>query len=500
MEKNLFDNTLRFDIKTSSINMKTTCYESLKIPDYKSNVYKMLSTSQSADISSVKVKDGKILIEGAVNITALYETEEADLESIQIPASFSINTDFDYPEGIYNHMYYVLVENVDLKLLKNRKIEAECILNLMGMSIITVESTTLDTASTSQNMMYKYEDIEHMSARTQSEEKTVRDSIFTNTEAEIEIVSLSCMLTDISHSLSNVGILYNAALKGSVLCSIESEKLYKSYEFEIPFNCFIERNSLAAIDYYQIYASILSKTADIDSANQDGYINVEITVKATAYMYQNSKTRALADAYIKAEQSTVEFEKQNTFLIKNKTIKSIPLCKETLLQNATKALLHSDIAVTAEPYLADGNMKYCGYATVTAVFSSYSEEEKYFVSKEKLEFDINLDIQSQSFYVYPQVTQADVKYSSGSISTDLNIEVLVFEFEENTMNIVKNITANAQVAQKEDRYIITIHYLQPDEELWDIAKKYLTSPEQILTDNNIENEDELKCYTPLIIT
>ncbi len=500
MDNNLFDNTVRFDIKTSSINLKATCYESVKLPDYKSNVYKMLSSSQNADITEIKVKDGTMTIDGAVNITAHYETEEGEYENIHIPATFNVNTDFDYPEGICNHMYYVLVENVDLKMLKNRKIEAECILNILGMSVITVESATLNAVTSSENMMYKYEDIEHMSARTQIEEKTIRESIFINMDAEIEIVSVNCMLSDISHSLSNVGILYNATLKGNVLCYIESEQLYKPFDFELPFNCFIERSSLSTIDYYQIYASIISKTAEVDQSSQDSYINVEINIKTVALMYQNSKTRVLADAYVKNSPSTVEFEKLNTFLVKNKHVKSIPLTKETLLQNATKALLYHDVSLTAEPYLSDGQMKYSGCATITAIFSSYSQEEKYFVSKEKLEFDVNLDIDCPSFYVYPQITKADIRCSSSSISTELNIEVAVFEFEEKMTNIVKNIALDAQAAALGDNYVMTVHYVQPQEALWDIAKKYLSSPEQILADNNIENEEELKTYTPLIIT
>ncbi len=499
MDQNLFDNTVRFDIKTSSINLKATCYESVKIPDYKSNVYKMLSSSQSADITEIKIKDGKMTIDGAVNITAYYETEEGDYENIHIPAVFNVNADFDYPEGAYNHMYYVLVENVDIKMLKNRKVEAECILNILGMSVITVESVALEAVTSSENMMYKYEDIEHMSARTQSEEKTLRDSIFIGNEAEIEIVSVSSVLSDISHSLSNVGILYNAMIKGNVLCYIENEKIYKTFDFELPFNCFIERSSLSSIDYYQIYASIISKTAEVDQSSQDGYINVEINIKTTAYMYQNCKTRVLTDAYVKKAVSTVEFEQLNTFLIKNKYVKAIPLSKETLLQNATKALLYHDVSLTAEPYLSDGQMKYGGCAIVTAIFSSYSEDEKYFVSKEKLEFDVNLDVSCPSFYIHPQITQADIKCSSSSISTALNIEVSVFEFEDKTMKIVKNIVLDAQTAGFSDDYVIAVHYVQPNEALWDIAKKYLTSPEQILEDNNIENEEELKSYTPLII-
>jgi hypothetical protein len=35
MDTNLFDNSVRFDVKTDNLNIKTTCYESVKIPDYK---------------------------------------------------------------------------------------------------------------------------------------------------------------------------------------------------------------------------------------------------------------------------------------------------------------------------------------------------------------------------------------------------------------------------------------------------------------------------------
>ncbi len=87
-----------------------------------------------------------------------------------------------------------------------------------------MEAKALDSANIAGEMMYKHEDIEHMAATTHSEEKTVRDSIFAQEAAgDLEIVSINCYLADISHSLSNVGILYNAVVKGNMVCFSEKE-------------------------------------------------------------------------------------------------------------------------------------------------------------------------------------------------------------------------------------------------------------------------------------
>jgi len=501
MESNLFGDSVRFDVKTDNINIKTTCYESIKIPDYKSNVYKMLTSYQSADISDVKVKDGKIYIEGIVNILALYETEEGDFECLNIPAAFNVSADFDYAEGSYNHMYHAMVENVDIKIMKHRKIEAEAIINISGLSTIAVEAKTMDSAGIAGEMMYKQEDIEHMSTTSKSEEKSVRDSIFVGEAAgDMEIVSVNCYLSDISHSLSNVGILYNAAIKGNIICRLESENTYKSYPIDMPFNCFIERSALSAVDHYDVFSTITNKTAEIDINSEECYINVEVTLKTTAYMYQTVKTRVLADAFMKGTKTTAQFEKYKAFVVKNKEEKTVQLNKEIILPNAAKTLLYQDAALFAEAYESNGQLKYSGFADVCAVFSSYSEEEKYFVSKEKLDFDIGLDIKDESYYIYPQITNTDIKYSAGSVVLNLTVNVLIILFDDVNVNVLQNVEINAAQAGAKDTYDIIIHYVQPNEELWDIAKKYLSSPEQIMADNNISSKDEIKLYTPLIIT
>jgi len=501
MDANLFDNSVRFEVKTDNLNIKTTCYESVKIPDYKGSVYKMLTSSQSADITDVKVKDSKIYIEGVVNVLAMYETEEGEFESLTIPAAFNVSSDFDYPEGVYNHMYNANVEDVELKTMKNRKIEAECIVNISGLSTVGIESKTLDSANIAGEMMYKHDDIEHTKGATHSEEKSVRDSIFVGEAAgDLEVVGINCYLADISHSLSNVGILYNASVKGNVVCFSEKENAYKSFPIDMPFNCFIERSALSSIDYYSVFAVIITKNAEIDINAEECYINIELTLRTTAYMFQTVKSRVLADAFVKAVKTTAEYEKQKAFLVKSKDIKSVQLSKEVILPNATKALLFNSAALSAEPYEANGQMKYSGFADVCSVFTSYSDDEKYIVSDEKLDFDLNLDIAGDSYYVYPQITSTDIKYSSSSIIINLAVDVLVLSFEDVDVKMVQNILPAAVGLSAKDTYDIIIHYVQPDEELWDIAKKYLSSPEQIMADNNIKSKEEIKNYTPLIIS
>lgn len=501
MDANLFDNSVRFEVKTDNLNIKTTCYESVKIPDYKGSVYKMLTSSQSAGITDVKVKDNKIYIEGVVNVLAMYETEEGEFESLTIPAAFNVSSDFDYPEGAYNHMYNANVEDVELKTMKNRKIEAECVVNISGLSTVGIESKTFDSANIAGEMMYKHEDIEHTKTTTHSEEKLVRDSIFAGEAAgDLEVVSINCYLADISHSLSNVGILYNAAIKGIIVCFLEKENIYRSFPIDMPFNCFIERSALSNIDYYNVFSSIISKNAEIDINAEECYINVEIAIKTTAYMFQTVKSRVLTDAFVKAVKTTAEYEKQKAFLVKSKDIKSVQLNKEIILPNATKTLLFNSAELSAEPYEANGQMKYSGAANVCSVFTSYSDDEKYIVSEEKLDFDLSLDIMGDSYYVYPQITAADIKYSSSSIIINLTVDVLVISFEESDVKVVQNISPMVSELRCQDTYDIIIHYVQPDEELWDIAKKYLSSPEQIMADNNIKSKEEIKNYTPLIIS
>jgi hypothetical protein len=156
-------------------------------------------------------------------------------------------------------------------------------------------------------------------------------------------------------------------------------------------------------------------------------------------MFQSVKSRVLSDAFVKAVKTTAEYEKQKAFLVKSKDIKSIQLSKELILPNATKTMLFISADLSAEPYEANGQMKYSGAANVCSVFTSYSDDEKYIVSKEKLDFDISLDIASDSYYVFPQITATDIKYSSSSIIINLTVDVLVISFEDVNVKIVQNI-------------------------------------------------------------
>lgn len=101
----------------------------------------------------------------------------------------------------------------------------------------------------------------------------------------------------------------------------------------------------------------------------------------------------------------------------------------------------------------------------------------------------------------PNVTIAAVNYSQNQngevdVAAELSVKTTVYTAEE--INVLCDISIDDAKIVDKDTDTAVILYFAEGETVWEIARKYCTSPEKILTANNLENYDTV-CNKMLLI-
>ncbi len=101
--------------------------------------------------------------------------------------------------------------------------------------------------------------------------------------------------------------------------------------------------------------------------------------------------------------------------------------------------------------------------------------------------DLNVDVINQNFIIMPE----------GYIDTQIDMEFRVNVSNFRNINIIDDI--ETEDIEKEDLYSMVIYFVKPGDTLWDIAKKFRSTVEDIARVNDIENVNYIQVGRQLFI-
>ena len=98
-----------------------------------------------------------------------------------------------------------------------------------------------------------------------------------------------------------------------------------------------------------------------------------------------------------------------------------------------------------------------------------------------------MDIQENTFVILPD----------NNIEVRINIEFSVDVYKNEKMNIIDEISLDEN--NYDDMYSMVIYFVKPNDTLWNIAKTFKSTVEDIANVNNIENVDKIDVGQQLFI-
>lgn len=534
--------TEKYDIlKTAAMKLgKTVVDDSLIVPDTKPDVKKVLDVSARSYLTDITPGQDKVHIEGVVRATVLYLPDGGNsgkIKSLEMNREFSTAIDQRGVNSDSKVSAEAEIESQDSTVINSRKVNVRVVVSI-GVKVCQMEELTLMTDIESDELPAVSAELQPFAPRTAAPD------IQSSTE-NIQLKKTSLRLADkhfmtdgsilvrgqheISSKLPQIGeILRTIALvepeevycsagcmnlkggvKITVMYSDSSEAdgtgAIRTAEFTLPYDEKFESGEIledmecdAEYVVREIYAEVMD--------NMDGEartIGAEVVVGTALSGYMVSEAGVMTDAY-DAGGSRLNAEFQET---SPEQILGVFTAQISRKCTASRRQSDSDIngvcGVTVEKTAVDdvrvnGSSVFIkGAVTLKVLCSSSNENQPLYPIETQAPFEHNFDIGEEA----EGKIDCDVKlfvnhigYTiSGSDSVDIRLIIGTSVKLVKSGRVKMIVSMEMEDEEKSDNgmreYII--YFVQPGDTLWKIAKRYKTTVDEIVKNNDIKNPDEI---------
>lgn len=545
--------TERFDIcRTVAMKFgRTVVDDTLIVPDIKPDIKKILDVSARSYITDITPGQDKIHIEGTAKATVLYLPDGdviGNTKALIMSREFSYTIDAKGTTADDQVTAESEIGSVDSTLINSRKVNIRLGINI-GAKICRCEPLELPTGT--DEIVIECEpkppamDLIPFTPRQSDNESTP-----TNTCSKIELKKVPIRLADkqfisdgsmilreqheISSKLPQIGEILNATatvepeemvtssgntrLKGIVKVNVlyedaadtssdsNKKSLLRNAEFTIPYNeQFDTPNSMDDMECDAEYTvrEIYTEIRD----NLDGeprMIGAEVVVGVSISGYMISEPQAVTDAY-STDGSTLTLEFSETApeqLIDTKTAQISH--KFTAKRKATDAEILGVCGVTIEKTsvddlkIKDNTVYIKGTINAKVLCSSNDENQPLYAIDFKTEFEHSFDCDQElgnKVACDAKIFINHLGYTiSGSDSVDLRM-IIGISIKLVKNDRIKTVTAidreESEDTEQRGMQCYIIYFVQSGDTLWNIAKRYHTTVDELVKNNNIADRDKI---------
>lgn len=544
--------TERFDIcRTVAMKFgRTVVDDTLIVPDIKPDIKKILDVSARSYITDITPGQDKIHIEGTAKATVLYLPDGdviGNTKALVMSREFSYTIDAKGTTADDQVTAESEIGSVDSTLINSRKVNIRLGINI-GAKICRCEPLELPTGT--DEIVIECEpkppamDLIPFTPRQSEGENT------TNNCSKIELKKVPIRLADkqfisdgsmilreqheISSKLPQIGEILNATatvepeemvtsngntrLKGILKINVlyedaadtssegNKKSLLRNAEFTIPYNeQFDTPNSMDDMECDAEYTvrEIYTEIRD----NLDGeprIIGAEVVVGVSISGYMISEPQAVTDAY-STDGSTLTLEFSETApeqLIDTKTAQISH--KFTAKRKATDAEILGVCGVSIEKTsvddlkIKDNTVYIKGTINAKILCSSNDENQPLYAIDCTTEFEHSFDCDQElgnKVACDAKIFINHLGYTiSGSDSVDLRM-IIGISIKLVKNDRIKTVTAidreESEDAEQRGMQCYIIYFVQNGDTLWNIAKRYHTTVDELVKNNNIADRDKI---------
>ncbi len=461
------------------------------VPDTKPDLLKVLQLDADAKITSFDVSDGKISMNGTVDYKVLYVPESAKgICSLETTAGFSHTEEIN---GVTADMYCELtpdVEHIEFNLINSRKLAIKSVIgaHCSVMAKIPLELPTEicgEDVETRQKNICALCRVVNKNCEIQMDEQL----IIAPGKPAIDVM----LKNDVSVRNKDIKIIAGKVVaKGEiVICTLylpAGSETVMSVEHSLPFTEILDAEGILEENFNNIDFKIL-KSSFKPSADSDGDIRmIDCNIKLGVHITSDEKLQcnAITDAYSTAgnlivKSSYFELEEMTESLETTSTIKENIIPAEGI-----PPILHI-YNVVAKPYITGvsaegGTICAEGVIDTYILYISPKDDSPVYSFKEEVPFSLNIESGK---------VDADniikVKTETNHISYNLNaageIELRIVLTNHITAYKTTGVDIISSVEEKEtadtETPSIVLYFVQNNDTLWDIAKRYHTKASYI---------------------
>ncbi len=457
------------------------------------------------EILNTKIIKDKLLINGLIKFNIIYKVmgEEGDIDTLEAAKDFKEEI---YIPGIDENMMSNVRANIEyIEYDKNdTKIELRTVVNILGE---IQESRTLEIIKEIKGD----KDLQTLKERVKYKQIYGREISYADIEETIQVDESKPSIEKVIKFSLEAKEMEVAVVEDKIIVSGETivtmiyigDSKINSLKEALPFNHFIEISGAHRDSKGEVKLEVVDGIYEVleDSQGELRNIDLDIKIKAQGKVYEKVSRDLIVDAYSTKER--IELNTEDINIMEN--IEDIKYEEKIQVEIGIDVLEVLDIQ---------------GYTNV--VDKRYLDEEIvlegiiglniYYISRESGEianynghFPYKTNIPFQGNYpnltidVNPVLDEVNYNIKKDNITVDNDIILDIELNKDRKIHGIVDIGETGDIIDTKDMASITIYIVQKEDKLWDIAKRYNTTMDEILSSNNLASDYEVQVGDKIII-
>ena len=466
------------------------------VPDSKPDILSTICTSGVVCVYKKEILDGRIRMDGAINAYIMYL---ADDESDKVRG---INTNLDFSETInvpeckegMNERIETKLKSIECKVINGRKIGIKATLEVIIRIYSNDEVEIVNEIQDMNDIKILKENLTVNSLVGMGETKIyAKDTIAINSEDNIaEILKNNICICDKDIKISYNKILTKAEAQIKLMYLTEDDRI-NCITAKIPVVGFIDIPNVTEENECDVNYEIRNLVIKLNPAEEHSiYVEFEIGVKA--FVYAEKQINLIQDLYSPCEN--LEFDRKRVSTMTNKKCrKEMKQIREKVMieQGENERILDVDVMPMIEKESNVGNrIMYEGNIELNFIVENASLQIT--TKRAKIPFEYMVDdienAENTNTEMDIEVANQDFIIQDGGV-VNSNIDLMMNQnlYQNTNLNIMNEIQANGE--REAQDYSIVMYIVRKGDTLWNIAKKFGSTVEDIVRVNGIEDENKI---------
>ena len=479
--------------------------EDFVVPDIKPDILNTIRTNGTVCIYKKEVMDGKVRIDGAIQVYIMYlaDDENLNVRALNTTLDFSQVIDFDNVKQGMILQDKVILKSLECRVLNGRKINVKAILD-MDLKIISNEEVDFVKELNDIKDVQLLDSTLKLSSllgsgltKVYAKDTIVIDSV----DNLMEIMKADFCIINQETKISYNKVLVKADACVKIMYLTEDNRICTVNQL-IPVMGFIDMpdvNDENLCDVKYQIKNLLIKPNNIEEHS----IYVEAELEINCYVYETKEINIIQDLY-SPSIDLIYKQKQIHAIAQKEIIKDVCMIREK--QFISEIGNHKIYDVDIKPTIVNQNIlknriMYEGEIELNFLFVA-ENSSKIGTKKVILPFTFNMDYdvvnQGSQLETNIQISLQDFTIMPDeSIDIKIDLEFLVSLSNNQKLQVIEEI--NIDESRQNERYSLIIYFVKPGDTLWNIAKRFRSTVSHIAKMNGIEDENKINIGQQLFI-
>ncbi len=471
----------------------------------KQEIESILWVEGRSEISNAKTYKDRLIINGKVKLNIVYKSldEEEPINTLETVKEFKEELIL---EGITEEMEAQVKSNIEYieYELDDNRIDLRAVVNLSTKVGESKEIEIIEEIRGQENLQILEEDIRYKEVLgKESSYANVKETInISENQAAIEkVIRFNIEVNELQTLVTDERMIISAEANVSMIYLGDNQINY--IKESLPFNHFIEMPDIYKNSLGEVKLEVAEGIYEIveDELGELRLLDLDISILVTGKVYDYRVKPLVVDVY--STKGQLNIEKEDINILEN--IDNISHEEDLNLDLGIDALeiidIKEDFNILDKRLLGD-EIIIDGLLTAN-VF--YMDRDSGHVRNFKDNFPykstiyVDGDYEGSSLDVEARLGQVKYEIKKDMLSIDNTISYDIQFNKYKSISGIKSIEETEDLIDLQDRASITIYIVQKGDLLWDIAKRYKTTIEDILSSNNLDSSYEIQVGDKIII-